>query len=242
VSHFAAGLRVRNTVTMIIVSGSYRDVSMSRWLMGFFASASLGALLATPSVSYGQERPKRFELTPYGGFRFGGTFESQDDDDSVALDDHASAGLIFNLREGSQTQWEVIYSHQRTTGDTAGLTGFAPSTDFEIDYLQGGGTYLGLADGVRPFVAMTLGGARVSPQAPELDSDTFWSFSIGGGLQLQPSARIGIRLEARAWGTLIESDTRLFCRSGFEGAFCAIRVEGTVLWQLETFAGVVFRF
>jgi hypothetical protein len=41
---------------------------------------------------------------------------------------------------------------------------------------------------------------------------------------------------------LIDSDTNLFCASGIGGAVCAIRVDGRVLWQIETFAGVVFRF
>jgi hypothetical protein len=77
---------------------------------------------------------------------------------------------------------------------------------------------------------------------PGLNSETFWSFSIGAGLQIRPSDRLGIRLEARAWGTLIESDTTLFCLSGVQGASCGIRMDGRVLWQLETIAGIVVRF
>ena len=57
-----------------------------------------------------------------------------------------------------------------------------------------------------------------------------------------PAARIGIRLEARAWGTLMQSDTDIFCRTGPEQNLCAVRVDGKVLGQVETIAGVVFRF
>ena len=90
--------------------------------------------------------------------------------------------------------------------------------------------------GVRPYLAATLGAARITPRLSGLGDDSFWSFSIGTGLQIRPTARFGIRLEARAWGTLIDSDTRLFCRSGVQVAGCAIRLDGRVLWQIETFS------
>ena len=85
-------------------------------------------------------------------------------------------------------------------------------------------------------------GTHIEPDDAALDSDTFWSFSIGGGLQVAPSSRFGLRLEARAWGTLVDSSTSLFCSSGPQGGLCAIRIDGRMLWQFEAFAGVVFRF
>ena len=60
--------------------------------------------------------------------------------------------------------------------------------------------------------------------------------------QLRPTECLGLRLEARAFGTLLNSETDLFCRTGPDINICAVRVDGTVLWQLETFAGLVFRF
>ncbi len=94
----------------------------------------------------------------------------------------------------------------------------------------------------RPYLAATLGGTYISPDAEGLKSDTFWSFSIGTGLQVFPAKHLGLRLEARAWGTLLSSSSSLFCSSGPDGGACAIAVSGEMLWQVETFAGVVFRF
>lgn len=209
--------------------------------------AAVGLLLCLPhsvaAQTPGQPEPLRFELTPYAGYRFGGTFENDEDAISVELDDRGSSGLIFNVREADNTQWEVIFARQQTLADTSEVAGLGPLIDVEVEYLQGGGTYQGqLRDGVRPYLAATLGAARITPRVPGLGDDSFWSFSIGTGLQIRPTERFGIRLEARAWGTLIDSDSRLFCRSGVQVAGCAIRVDGSVLWQIEAFAGLVFRF
>lgn len=183
-----------------------------------------------------------FELTPYGGFAFGGSFEDEDSETRVDLDDDASFGLIFNLRESGNTQWELIYAHQGTSADTADVPGLGPSVDIDLDYLQLGGTYQGPGERLRPYLALTLGGTRIAPGSASLDSDTFWSFSLGTGLQLNPTNRLGLRLEARAWGTLVDSDSGLFCLSDVQGAACAIALDGKLLWQVEAFAGVVFRF
>ena len=85
----------------------------------------------------------------------------------------------------------------------------------------------------------TIGGTRLKAAG---ESDTFWSGSIGVGLRVRPEARIGLRLEARAYGTLTQSDTDLFCRTGPDLNICAVRVEGDMLIQFEAFAGLTFRF
>ena len=122
------------------------------------------------------------------------------------------------------------------------LAGFAQSTNLRIETLQGGGTYEFEYKNVTPYLAATLGATRVSPRVPNLNADTFWSMSIGFGIRIRPTARIGFRLEARAMGSLVSSDTRLFCRSDLGGGACAIQVDGRVLWQVETVAGIVLRF
>ena len=82
----------------------------------------------------------------------------------------------------------------------------------------------------------------MSPDVRTLDSDTFFSGSLGVGLMVLPTNRVGVRLEARTHATLLRSDSDLFCESGPGGGLCAVAVNGDVLWQVEAFAGVVFRF
>ena len=207
-------------------------------------SLLLIALFAMPfaNTASAQSNPGMFELTPFGGYRFGGTFEDAETDATVELDNNNSFGLIFNVREAANTQWEVIYSRQSTQTDTSELGIAEQSLDLDIHYFQVGGTVQGGSDRVRPYLAATIGGTFMEPGLSSFDSDVFWSFSLGTGLNFMPTKRLGFRLEARAFATLVDSDTGLFCASGPNAAGCAISIDGTVLWQFETFAGVVFRF
>ncbi len=189
-----------------------------------------------------QEENFNFEITPYGAYRFGGDFEETTSDVSIEVDDNSSYGLILNARHSPITQWEILYSHQETNADTLGLGLADPVLDVEIDYLHAGGTYLWDGDEVRPFLSATLGVTQIDVSTPGYDSDSFFSFSIGLGLQIRPSDRLGIRLEARSFGSFLDSDTDLFCQTGPTNNICAVRIDGTVLWQLEAIAGIVFRF
>ena len=53
---------------------------------------------------------------------------------------------------------------------------------------------------------------------------------------------MGLRLEARLWGNIVDSDSALFCSSGVNGGLCAIAADSDMLWQTELLGGVVFRF
>ena len=199
------------------------------------------ALLAVPAAQ-AQDDVFKFELTPFAGFATGGDFEDTITGDSLTLDDSASFGLILNIRESADTQWEILYSRQATEADTTGLPISGAPLDIDVHYIHGGGTYLFEGNNVRPFLAATIGATHFEPGRTGVDSETFFSFSIGTGLHIRQNDRFGIRLEARGYGTLFESDSDLFCQSGPTGTICAIRVDGNVLWQFQATAGFVFRF
>jgi opacity protein-like surface antigen len=201
-----------------------------------YVAAILTILIASPALS--QNDPGTIELTPYGAYSFGGTFKDEDTATEAELKDSGSFGLIFDYQQKDNTQIEVIYSLQRTDADVSGTT--IPNVN--MHYLQIGGTYLFDQGKVLPFVSATLGGTHIDVDTEGFGSDTFFGFSIGGGLQIAPSSRLGLRLEARAFGTLLRSGSTIFCGSGPNAAGCAITVSGDVLWQFQTMAGIVFRF
>lgn len=204
------------------------------------ALAGIG-LLSTAAVQAADD--KIFELTPYGAYRFGGSFDVLDTNTSYKLADSASYGLIFNIRQQANTQWEILYSSQQTDATFSDINVNNALLDVDLQVLQGGGTYQGSGERVRPYLAVTLGGTHIKTSAGGASrSDTFWSGSIGLGLQIRPTERVGIRLEARAYGTLMDSDTDLFCQTGPNQNICAIRIDGTLMSQFETIAGIVFRF
>ena len=201
-------------------------------------------LLMASGPAIAQTPPGQIEITPFGAYTFGGSFSDLESDISVKLKDSPSYGLMLDFRHGFNTQWEIIYSQQSTEADIRNATSPTTPLDMKIHYIQGGGTYQGDGDKVRPYLAATVGAAHFDVTTPDYDSDTFFSFSIAPGIQIMPSSRFGIRLEARAWGTLIRSGTNLFCISdpGGGSAGCAVTLAGEVFWQIQTTAGFVFRF
>jgi hypothetical protein len=198
--------------------------------------------LSVPALAVAQQEPRYdIEITPFVGYGFNGDFESDETDASVHVDDGGSFGLILNGRDTRVTQWEVFYARQSTSADTSAVPGLGADTDVDFDIFQLGGTYLFDGDSIHPFISAGIGGTYVSPDSAGLENDTFWSFSIGTGLQFFTDRRWGVRLEARGIGTIVDSESSLFCVSS-GGAACAFHLEGTVLWQMQTFAGFTFRF
>jgi hypothetical protein len=198
------------------------------------------ALFAQPAGA--AETKLGVEVTPFGAYRFGGRFDVKESDEFYELDDSASFGVILNLPHSINTQYEVFYSQQDTKAVFSGAAANDPAVDLDMHVLQLGGTYQGDGETIRPYLAATIGGTYIKARSAGSGSDTFFSGSIGVGLLFQPYSRLGLRLEARAYGTLTDSKTELFCQTGPNLSLCAARIEGNLLSQIETFAGVVFRF
>lgn len=202
--------------------------------------ALLPLMLFFPALLQAQEATT--EITAFGAYRFGGTFEEEESGAEYELNDSPSFGLIVNFRHKDPTQWEILYSQQQTEAEFQGGTISDGEVDLDLHVLQLGGTYQFEGEVARPYLAFTLGGTHVKASANGSDSDTFFSGSIGIGMKFLPTSRVGIRVEARAYGTLVDNSTDLFCSTGPDQNICAIRLEGRMLSQVETFAGITVRF
>ena len=98
---------------------------------------------------------------------------------------------------------------------------------------------------ILPFMSATLGGTHIDVDTEGFGSDTFFGFSIGGGIQIAPTRRFGLASRGPRIRHVVErSGSTIFCVSDPGGgqAGCAITVSGDMLWQLQTMAGFVFRF
>jgi hypothetical protein len=215
----------------------------ARAAASILGAVALSCLSIGPAAADGHD--PRFELTPYLGYAIGGEFEQQDGSAKYELDEGNSAGLVFNIvARDVNTQWQVLYGEQSTHLKTP--VSFAPSArlGLDVEYFQFGGTYLFDDDGddTRPFVALTAGVTHFAPTLAGVDSESFFSGSIGGGVQLLKTHRVGVRLEARVFATFVNTDGAIFCHSGPQAGGCAITIHGTALYQFEASAGVVFRF
>jgi len=207
------------------------------------AATAICGLASMPAAAQDETQTQRFELTAYAGYRFGGEFEDESGVGGFKLAEGDAVGLIFNFPAANvDTQWQALYAHQRTELETQPTFDPDARLDIEIDHYQFGGTYLFDGDETRPFVALTAGVTHFNPMAQGINGETYFSGSLGGGVQMQKTKRVGVRLEARVFATLVDSDGALFCHTGPQANVCAISINGTALYQWEASAGVVFRF
>ena len=214
--------------------------------MRFVVALAIG-IAAAPAAA--QEPPLRYEITPYFAYRVGGEFEPQQAEPKAAggfeLHEGNAEGLIFDIRtsEGN-SQWELLYAHQETELDTQPSFVGGPTLDLDVSHFQFGGTYLWHVDspGVAPFLSMTAGLARYEPRLDGADAENYFSWSLGGGVNLRQDKRIGVRLEARAYSTIVDDSSALFCAFTGTVSSCAVFVEGDQLYQFEARVGLVARF
>ncbi len=179
------------------------------------------------------------ELTPFAGFRFGGSFTDNATGLDLDADEGASVGLILGVPATHETEYELFYSFQKTELKAGGILSGDPLFDLDIHYLHIGGTYLLPGERVRPFVGGGLGLTYFSPDGPGLDSKVYFSLSLGGGVKIPISKRVGMRFEGRGFLTILPENSEIFCVSS-GGAACAVRVQGDVFGQVELLAGISF--
>ena len=229
-------------------SGFSRDIIFRSRLKPLLQPLLLVLLVAATTPASAADPLHGIEITPFAGYIFGGSFESDQDSGSattgdIDLDDAASYGLIVNWPAEENTEWEIYLSRQSTSLETTGL--FAPDepaiADLDITYLQAGGTYYFEGERARPYIVATVGVSRFEPDDSAFDPENFFAFGIGGGYKLAPTSRLGVRLEGRILGSVVSSDSGVFCRSGPAANSCLVSVSGSVVWQWEVLAGLVFR-
>lgn len=207
-------------------------------ICGAIALVALG--LGAPAAA--EDDTFRFEVAPYIGYRIGGSFDEENGDGSVDINDSNAEGITFSILANPNGQYEFLYARQSTDADTQGFLANDPTIDLDIDYFQLGGTYLFDGDWVRPFIALSLGVTEIDPSLADTNSERYFSGSFGGGLQLNAEGRIGLRLEARVYTTFTDGDSRIFCSSVDGAGTCLVQFDSSLVTQWETKAGLVFRF
>jgi opacity protein-like surface antigen len=197
-------------------------------------------LLALAFAGTSHAGDRKLEITPFGGFRFGGSFEDNTTGTNFKVGESGSFGLILGLRDTVETHYELLYSFQRTELSGGGIFGGGPLFDLDIHYLHLGGTYEFPGEGkVLPFISGGLGVTFLVPTGAGLDSSTNFSLSMGGGVKVPLSGKVGLRFEGRGYLTILPNNTEIFCVSS-GGAACAVRVQGDVLGQFELLTGLYF--
>lgn len=168
----------------------------------------------TPSVSLDQQAPELSDLNVQGGFTWG-----------------VQGGRLFTPQWGAEALWVQQSSAQEVEsgGGTAGLF------TMTVRQLHGDVVYhFRSGDArLRPFVFGGLGATFFS--ADDLESETTFSFGLGGGIKYFRWNAIGVRAHVRYKPTMLNDEESADVCDPF--GFC----QGT-LHQIEFAAGGIVRF
>ena len=207
----------------------------------FSGSAAAAALLCLSLPVQAADEPKEynnFEFTPFVGYLAGGTFEDPTDSSDRDLDAGTDFGIIIDAAAEWWRHYEMLYVRQSTKVD-----GFDPF-DMDVEYLQFGGT-VSYPDAeythVIPYFGMTIGAARFSPDGSGLDDETKFAATMGGGLRIPINECFGVRLDLRVFGTVLDSESDIFCVSS-AGLTCRVKAKGDFFLQYAANLGVTIGF
>ena len=179
-----------------------------------------------------------FEITPFIGYMGGGNFEDPLDGSDRNLKEDTVFGLFADIvADTPERHYELLFSSQSST-----VKGAIP-LDLDVQYLHIGGT-VGYTDNPRvtPYFGATVGATRFSPDAPGMDDETKPSLSLGGGMKIPITDHIGLRFDARAFVTLLDSDSQIFCVSTGDFAGCRIRAQSDAFVQYAASLGITAAF
>lgn len=196
-----------------------------------------------------------FEITPFAGYTFSTGVEIEPDEfnpdefiDEVTPVSGFSYGLAADYFFGREQQFGVGF--QFSEQDSALEIGFVGGgreeiADMKVRNYHGVFTvqFLDGDNAVRPFIYVGLGATQFAPgnyQDVEIDGETKFSSTFGGGVKVYFNEHLGARLLARWTPTYIYSETDGIWCHPYWG--CWEYGEAKYTHQFELSAGMILRF
>jgi hypothetical protein len=197
-------------------------------------------LLAIPLAGNAHAQDRRVEISPFGGYQFGGSVLSRPG--QLEIEPDVAYGVILDVRVRPDATIQMLYGRQDTTLDLLSNDPFFPPrvrVGLAVEYYHlGGAVELGECR-LRPYFALTLGATRFDPKVEDVGSE--WRFSLGTGVGFKTYSRRGSgwRAEGRVWPTFLQTDGGFLC--SLPGA-CLVEVEADFLTQGSATAGFFVTF
>ncbi|HTU35195.1 MAG TPA: outer membrane beta-barrel protein [Candidatus Acidoferrum sp.] len=188
-----------------------------------------------------------FEITPFGGYKFGGKIDIPPDTNSaydyLPIESSPDYGIDADYSIWPNFQAEFQFNHQPTDIDAhefaTGTSVLLTSSD--INMYQFGFAYnLKSPDAkLKPFFGAGLGFTQWRPSAALPFSHTF-SYNLGGGVKYFFSSHVGVRLDVRYSPSRTTTQNEEFC-DPFYG-FCGTEPVSSHAEQGQVNVGLIFRF
>ena len=201
---------------------------------------TLVLLLLYPTASSAQGK---FEITPFGGYMFGGKLRTYQGD--LKIQDNANYGLLIDIAVARDTKFEFFWSQMQTSAEFRPYYGYEDlggGFDVNINYFQIGTVREVEVDNasIKPFGAFTLGAVYFSPQDKTIQESWRFSVTLGGGVKIWLSDRIGIRLQGRLLMPLYFQGVSMYAGIGTGGASTGVSVgAGVPILQGDFTGGLI---
>lgn len=208
---------------------------------------SLTLVTIVAPASFAQQK---LEISPFAGLRTAGSFRGENQLVTYNVGSAPTFGVFADYMVTRQLAVEFLWSHEGSTVDkeTAMLGNEDPAElevpdgplfDLGIDYLQGGIRYDGGNEKYTPYVAAGFGVTRFNPDVAGVSSINKFGFSLGAGINAYLTERIGVRFDARAFGTrTADRQEDLAC-----GVFgCVSFARASTFWQSHFVGALIIRF
>jgi hypothetical protein len=185
----------------------------------------------------------RLELTPFAGYRWGGTLNANTGlfNQDVDLESSANFGVTLGIPVGNDLKVELLADHQSTNLTTGSGSIFGQNDrlgDISVTYLHAGlevpFNRTRNPRAPQPYFVISAGVANLDPNVANASSANRFSASAGIGVKVPFSPNAGLRLEGRGFYTSTSNSDS--CRS------CYNYYNNNYLYQGEANLGVYFKF
>ena len=178
---------------------------------------------------------QQFELSPFYGYRFGGSFETSSGHDTD-LQAGPAYGLSFDFApRDSDIKLELFWSRQDSRLDLEAPGGLN-HVDMSVDQFQIGGIYELGRGRLRETVTTLVGATVFSPDYG--DAEARFSFGFGLGVKYFLLKNLALRADLRGYYTVVESDSAFIS----SGGYTVVYFSGSGIWQGEVSGGITLSF
>jgi len=211
------------------------------------------AACCVSSLALAQIRTGTFEITPYGGYLFGGTFPNGSTavfNTDVDVKDQGTYGLMvgynFNSKFEGEFQWSRTKTDfQRDIPNNNGLFGGSSTVkvgDLDIDYYLANFVFNWGHGRWVPYFSMGAGAARLNPSIPNTSTSVEYRATVtfGTGIKAFVTPHFGFRFGGNYYGTSLP-DNRNDCDFSHDHDHCHDH-NNNWLNQGDVVGGLVFAF
>ena len=202
-----------------------------------FTTLSFNTMAETPVSKTTNNKNDYVTITGYLGTRLSEDVKDPDTGAVADLSSELTQAIAIGWDYERNSEGELLFSSskQHLTSSDSALSGM----DVYIQYLHFGGKIIFKDE--MPFstnIGLGIGGTYFNPSKSSYDSDLKFSANISAGIRYQLSERFALRGDARVYGTLLNSDSQLFCSNND----CYINIDGNIYVQAELMAGLEYKF